>query len=61
MTEDREFIEFILKDVNSKKLKDYIYSLEDKLEQINKLVNNDKVSGIEAKLIIKDLLGSDKN
>lgn len=59
MTEDREFIEFILKDVNSKKLKDYINSLEDTLDQINKLVNNDKVSGIEAKLIIKDLLGSD--
>ena len=59
MTEEREFIEFILKDVNSKKLKEYIYKLEETQERIKDIVNNDKISGIESKLIIKDILGSD--
>jgi hypothetical protein len=56
-----DFVDFILKDVNSKMLKDYIKDLENKIENINEIVNNDKISGIEAKLIIKDLLGSDKD
>lgn len=59
MNEEREFIEFILKDVNSKKLKEYIYKLEETQERIKDIVNNDKISGIEAKMIIKDILGSD--
>lgn len=57
--EERDFIEFILKDVNSKKLKEYIYKLEETQERIKDIVNNDKISGIESKLIIKDILGSD--
>lgn len=60
-SEEREFIEFILKDVNSKKLKEYIYKLEETQERIKDIVNNDKISGIESKLIIKDILGSDKD
>lgn len=54
--EKEEFIDFILKDVNSKTLKDYIKEQRETLEEIKNIVNNDKVSGIEAKLIIKDLL-----
>lgn len=56
-----DFIDFILKDVNSKKLKDYITNLEKTIERIEELVNNENVTGIEAKLIIKDLLEDLKN
>lgn len=55
-----ELVDFILKDVNSKILKQYIKDLEDMIENIEQIVNNDKISGIEAKLIIKDILGSDE-
>ncbi|MBQ6628555.1 MAG: hypothetical protein IJI98_11130 [Methanosphaera sp.] len=51
-----DFIDFILKDVNSVKLKEYINTLEDTIERIDELVNNEKITGIESKLIIKDLL-----
>lgn len=51
-----DFIDFILKDVNSKKLKEYINNLEETIKQIKKLVNNEKVTGIEAKLIIQDII-----
>lgn len=36
--------------------------MNDLIEEITKIVNNEKISGIEAKLMIKDLLekGSDK-
>lgn len=54
-TEREEFIDFILKDVNSNILKEYIKETRNKLETIEKIVNNDKISGIESKLIIKDL------
>lgn len=56
-----ELVNFILKDVNSRTLKQYIKDLEDKLENIEQIVNNNKISGIESKLIIKDILGSDKH
>lgn len=56
-----DFIDFILKDVNSKKLKDYITYLEKTIERIDELVNNENVTGIEAKLIIIDLLKELKN
>lgn len=56
-----EFIDFILKDINSKILKDYVNNSREKLEYIKKLVNNDKITGIEAKLIIKDLLNKENN
>lgn len=51
-----DFIDFILKDVNSVKLKEYITSLEETIDKIEQIVNNEKISGIEAKLIIIDLL-----
>lgn len=56
-----DFIDFILKDVNSKKLKEYITYLEKTIERIDELVNNENVTGIEAKLIIIDLLKELKN
>lgn len=56
-----DFIDFILKDVNSKKLKDYITYLEKTIERVDELVNNEDVAGIEAKLIIIDLLKELKN
>lgn len=56
-----DFIDFILKDVNSKKLKDYITNLEKTIERVGELVNNENVTGIEAKLIIIDLLEDLKN
>ena len=56
-----DFIDFILKDVNSTKLKEYIETLEYTLDRINELVNNEKVTGIEAKLIIQDLLKEIEN
>jgi thermostable 8-oxoguanine DNA glycosylase len=37
-------------------LKDTIHDQFDKLQRIKKIVNNEKVSGIEAKLMIKDIL-----
>ena len=56
-----ELVDFILKDVNSRTLKQYIKDLEDMIENIKQIVNNNKISGIEAKMIIKDMLGSDKH
>lgn len=56
-----DFIDFILKDVNSVKLKEYITILENTIERIEELVNNEKITGIESKLIIKDLLKEIKN
>ena len=53
---EKDFIDFILKDVNSKVLTDYVNETRDLIKNIKELVNNDKVSGIEAKMIIKDLL-----
>lgn len=42
------------------KQKEEIERLENVVHEIRNVVNNEKVSGIEAKLIIKDILGSDK-
>lgn len=57
-----ELVDFILKDVNSTTLKQYIKDLEYMIENIEQIVNNDKISGIEAKMIVKDLLkDSDRN
>ena len=53
---EKDFIDFVLKDVNSKVLTDYVNETRDLIKNIKELVNNDKVSGIEAKMIIKDLL-----
>lgn len=38
----------------------YIVNLENTLDKIKKIIENEKVSGIEAKLMIKDIL-NDKN
>lgn len=51
-----EFIDFMLKDIDSNILKQYIKDKRELISQIKDIVNNDKTSGIEAKLIIKDLL-----
>lgn len=51
-----ELVDFILKDVNSNMLKEYINNMESIISRIKEIVNNDKITGIEAKLIIKDLL-----
>lgn len=40
----------------TKLLHDYITDLETALDKIKDIVNNEKVSGIEAKLMIKDIL-----
>ena len=56
-----DFIDFILKDVNSVKLKEYINTLEDTIIRIDELVNNEKITGIESKLIIRDLIGGMKD
>lgn len=56
-----DFIDFILKDVNSVKLKEYIKTLEKTLNRIDELVNDKGITGIEAKLIIIDLLEELKN
>jgi hypothetical protein len=56
-----DFIDFILKDVNSVKLKEYIKTLEKTLNRIDELVNDKSITGIEAKLIIIDLLEELKN
>mgnify|MGYP007022116615 CR=1 FL=1 len=56
-----DFIDFILKDVNSVKLKEYINTLEDTIIRIDELVNNEKITGIESKLIIRDLIGGVKD
>lgn len=56
-----DFIDFILKDVNSIKLKEYIKTLEKTLSRIDELVNDKGITGIEAKLIIIDLLEELKN
>ena len=55
-----ELVNFILKDVNSNILKQYIKDLENMIENIEQIVNNDKISGIEAKMIIKEILECDK-
>jgi len=54
-----ELVDFILKDVNSNMLKEYINNMESIISRIKEIVNNDKITGIEAKLIIKDILESD--
>lgn len=54
-----ELVDFILKDVNSNMLKEYINNMESIISRIKEIVNNDKIAGIEAKLIIKDMLESD--
>lgn len=54
-----ELVDFILKDVNSNMLKEYINNMESIISRIKEIVNNDKITGIEAKLIIKDMLESD--
>lgn len=59
MVNKPELVDFILKDVNSRTLKQYIKDLEDTIENIEQIVNNNKITGIEAKMIIKDMLGSD--
>lgn len=54
-----ELVDFILKDVNSNMLKEYINNMESIISRIKEIVNNEKITGIEAKLIIKDILESD--
>lgn len=56
-----DFIDFILKDVNSVKLKEYIKTLEETIDRIDNLVNDKNITGIESKLIIIDLLEEVKN
>ena len=51
-----EFIDFLLKDINSNVLKEYIKDQRDTIAEIKRIVNDDKITGIEGKLIIKDLL-----
>lgn len=34
----------------------YIVNLENTLDKIKKIINNEKITGIEAKLMIKDIL-----
>lgn len=51
-----EFVDFLLKDIKSNVLKEYIKDQREKLDRIKEIVSNDKITGIEAKLIIKDLL-----
>lgn len=55
-----DFIDFMLKDIDSNILKQYIKDKRELIKRIKEIVNNDKIAGIEAKLIIKDILGSDK-
>lgn len=54
-----DFIDFMLKDINSNILKQYIKDKRELIKRIKEIVNNDKITGIEAKLIIKDMLESD--
>lgn len=54
-----DFIDFMLKDINSNILKQYIKDKRETIKRIKEIVNNDKITGIEAKLIIKDMLESD--
>ena len=54
-----DFIDFMLKDINSNILKQYIKDKRELIKRIKEIVNNDKIAGIEAKLIIKDILESD--
>lgn len=54
-----DFIDFMLKDINSNILKQYIKDKRETIKRIKEIVNNDKITGIEAKLIIKDILESD--
>ena len=51
-----DFIDFMLKDINSNILKQYIKDKRTTIKRIKEIVNNDKITGIEAKLIIKDML-----
>ena len=54
-----DFIDFMLKDINSNILKQYIKDKRELIKRIKEIINNDKITGIEAKLIIKDMLESD--
>ena len=54
-----EFIDFMLKDIDSNILKQYIKDKRTTIKRIKEIVNNEKITGIEAKLIIKDILESD--
>lgn len=56
-----DFIDFILKDIESNKLKKYISDLEEIITRIREIVENEKITGIEAKLIIKDFLEEIEN
>lgn len=49
-----------LDEENSRYVIEEIERLKNVVHEIRNVVNNEKVSGIEAKLIIKDILGSDK-
>lgn len=51
-----DFIDFILKDVNSVKLKKYITNLEETINRIKDIIDNEKITGVESKIIIKYLL-----
>lgn len=42
--------------IQRQQVENYIFRLEKTINEIRKVVNNEKVSGIEAKLIIKDIL-----
>lgn len=53
------FIDFMLKDIDSNILKQYIKDKRELISQIKDIVNNDKITGIEAKLIIKDILNKE--
>lgn len=42
--------------IQRQQVENYIFRLEKTVNEIRKVVNNEKVSGIESKLIIKDIL-----
>ena len=42
--------------IQRQQVENYIFRLENVVHEIRNVVNNEKVSGIEAKLIIKDIL-----
>ena len=47
-------------EIEYENMKDTIHEQYDTLKKIKQIVNNDKVSGIEAKLMIKDILEGKK-
>ena len=44
-----------------RKIERYIVNLENTLDKIKKIIENEKITGIEAKLMIKDILEEKQN